>query len=243
MDGTAEKSSGSPGSLGSEWSIAGVGDYDGNGTADILWRNTGTGAILVWLMAGTTRTASSSPGRLATAWQVAALSPYSCQNSNLCAILSTGNNVRANGPFGPGNPAPSATAGGALSPFIWSVGATTLAQNWAAQCNFAHNPDRGDYGENIFAAAGFSTPAPITGSEVVLSWAGEAADYTYSTNSCVAGDECGHYTQLVWRSTNTVGCAIQQCTTNSPFAAPFTDWAFAVCDYSPPGNFNAEQPY
>ena len=35
------------------WSIAGVGDTNGDGWADILWRNTTTGAVVVWLMNGT----------------------------------------------------------------------------------------------------------------------------------------------------------------------------------------------
>jgi len=35
------------------WSIAGVGDTNGDGWADILWRNTTTGDVVVWLMNGT----------------------------------------------------------------------------------------------------------------------------------------------------------------------------------------------
>jgi hypothetical protein len=34
------------------WKIAGVGDYDGNGKADILWRHAVTGQNYVWLMNG-----------------------------------------------------------------------------------------------------------------------------------------------------------------------------------------------
>jgi hypothetical protein len=32
--------------------VAGVGDYTGNGTDDILWRNSGTGQTVEWLMSG-----------------------------------------------------------------------------------------------------------------------------------------------------------------------------------------------
>ena len=34
-----------------DWYIGGVGDYDSDGTADILWRHDTTGGNAVWLMA------------------------------------------------------------------------------------------------------------------------------------------------------------------------------------------------
>ena len=36
------------------WQVAGIGDFDGNGTADVLWRNGSTGENYVYLMDGTT---------------------------------------------------------------------------------------------------------------------------------------------------------------------------------------------
>ena len=35
----------------SDWRVTHVGDFDGDGKADILWRNT-NGAVTVWLMDG-----------------------------------------------------------------------------------------------------------------------------------------------------------------------------------------------
>ena len=114
-----------------------------------------------------------------------------------------------------------------------------VAQNWVNQCTFGYNPDRGDYGETILASAGGEA---VTAQTIVSNWASEAADYTYSTNSCT-GDTCNDYTQLVWRSTTMVGCATKQCSTGSPFGSSSPLWEFAVCDYSPPGNVDAEEPY
>ena len=38
----------------SSWSIAGIGDFDGDGKSDILWRNSATGADAIMLMNGAT---------------------------------------------------------------------------------------------------------------------------------------------------------------------------------------------
>jgi hypothetical protein len=32
------------------WVIAGIGDFDANGATDILWRDSNTGAVAIWLM-------------------------------------------------------------------------------------------------------------------------------------------------------------------------------------------------
>jgi hypothetical protein len=243
MNGTALASHANPGTLATSWTIQSIGDFNGDGKADIFWHNDSTGAVSVWLMNGTARASQGSPGAIATAWQIAPQSPNGCPNSVLCTMLAAMNNVRANGPFGTGNPAPSATTGGALFPFAWSASAATVARNYAAQCSYGHNPNVGPFGENIFAAGSTATPVTLTGTDVVSDWAAEVENYDYNSNSCAIGETCGHYTQLVWRNTTAVGCAVQQCTTNSPFGTSFPDWAFAVCDFSPPGNFNDVMPY
>ncbi|MDR3388045.1 MAG: CAP domain-containing protein [Rudaea sp.] len=134
----------------------------------------------------------------------------------------------------------------AASPAIpiltWNSTVATAAQNWANQCMFAHG-DLGGFGQNIYAAAGF-TP---TLSDAAVAWAGEEPYYDYPNNTCNTADPpntagtCGHYTQVVWRSTMTVGCGFQACSTNSPFA-DFPNWDVIVCDYNPPGN-NGSRPY
>ncbi len=35
------------------WTIAGTGDFDGDGKSDILWRNSRPGEVAIWLMNGT----------------------------------------------------------------------------------------------------------------------------------------------------------------------------------------------
>jgi hypothetical protein len=71
MNGITFPSSGSLGFVTSDWSIQGVGDYDGSGRAGILWRNSTTEQVYVWLMNGTTITSPGSPGSPPAAWQIA----------------------------------------------------------------------------------------------------------------------------------------------------------------------------
>ncbi len=80
----------------------------------------------------------------------------------------------------------------------------------------------------------------------------ELANYCVSCNRvaplaavcCVcSGGMCGHYTQIVWRSTQKLGCGIKVCTKNSPFGASFPTWTYVVCNYQPPGNIIGQKPY
>ena len=54
------------------WQIVGVGDVDGDGRADLVWRNTQTGDVAVWLMNGATVTKSVVVASgVPLAWQIA----------------------------------------------------------------------------------------------------------------------------------------------------------------------------
>jgi hypothetical protein len=71
MDGATLKSTVELGSVsGAGWKVAGMGDYDGNGQADIFFRNTTTGENLVWLRVGSTTNAYTL-SNLDIAWKVA----------------------------------------------------------------------------------------------------------------------------------------------------------------------------
>jgi uncharacterized protein YkwD len=116
-----------------------------------------------------------------------------------------------------------------LPPLKWSNELATYSRRWAntlqATNRSIHNPDS-PFGENIFI-----TGEGATASLVVRQWASESRNYNYRTNSC-SGD-CGHYTQIVWRDTQRIGCAVAH-------NARRTVW---VCSYDPPGNYRNEWPY
>jgi len=132
----------------------------------------------------------------------------------------------------------------ALEPLAWDDDLAATAAAWVARCQdqdapsglIDHNPGRSDghpyyVGENVFASTGKATAEAAVGS-----WADEASDYDLGANTCASNAVCGHYTQLVWRTTLKVGCAIGAC---PGLAFPNT----IVCDYGPGGNVNGQRPY
>jgi uncharacterized protein YkwD len=121
-------------------------------------------------------------------------------------------------------------AGVDVPALVWSDHLAAHAQDWAWQLlrnqQFYHRPNS-NFGENLFEISGGSAlPA-----QVVEDWASEARDYNYRANTC--DGVCGHYTQLVWRNTTEVGCAV----------ARISNVEVWVCNYHPPGNWVGQRPY
>ena len=52
------------------WKVEGVADIDGDGRADIIWHNTFTGAVGVWLMNGINLKAGASAGSIGGSWKL-----------------------------------------------------------------------------------------------------------------------------------------------------------------------------
>jgi uncharacterized protein YkwD len=117
-----------------------------------------------------------------------------------------------------------------VPPLVWSDPLAAHAQEWAdkliARNAFEHSHDS-HYGENLFEIEG----ARATPQQVIDSWASEARGYDYRINRCRG--VCGHYTQLVWRDTKEVGCAVASRGNREVW----------VCNYNPPGNYVGERPY
>jgi len=126
-----------------------------------------------------------------------------------------------------------------LNSLFWDTTLATSAQTWANACSYGHNAV--GFGQNIYAGAYQGTQPANAQDEAIPYWMDEANDYNYSTNQC-SGQECLHYTQIVWRSTTQVGCGYKYCTINSPFGADFPTWHYVVCNYLPQGN-SGGRPY
>lgn len=129
------------------------------------------------------------------------------------------------------------------APLAWSVELGDRAQRWAdtlARRGCRLQVSGGDaVGENLFAAGPLrprtgQRAEPVQPAAVVEAWAAEAADYSYGQNACAPGKTCGHYTQIVWKTTREVGCGMAACPDEGVV------W---VCNYWPAGNLRGQRPY
>ncbi|CAL9022670.1 unnamed protein product [Prunus brigantina] len=113
----------------------------------------------------------------------------------------------------------------------WDSTVEAYAQNYAnssaADCNLVHS--NGTYGENLAKGSG-----SFTGTAAVNLWVAEKPNYNYTSNSCAGGQQCLHYTQVVWKNSVRLGCARVQCSNG---------WWFVTCNYDPPGNYVGQRPY
>jgi hypothetical protein len=58
------------------WVVAGTGDFDGNGSTDILWRDNNTGTVAIWLLDGLQVLQTGSLGAVPSNWLIATTGDY-----------------------------------------------------------------------------------------------------------------------------------------------------------------------
>ncbi|KAF9135351.1 hypothetical protein BGW39_003458 [Mortierella sp. 14UC] len=75
----------------------------------------------------------------------------------------------------------------------------------------------GKYGENLAAGHKNFTTA-------IQGWYDEVNKYNF--NKPGFGSGTGHFTQVVWKRTKTIGCVRRTC----------PKWTMYICEYDPPGN-------
>ncbi len=136
---------------------------------------------------------------------------------------------------------------GVTKKLTYSKTLAASAQAWANNlkrtnhCQMRHSEPDGKYGENLFWGSavdwtdGRKELQKVSSKRVVEDWGSEKADYDYNSNQCAAGAMCGHYTQIVWRTTTKVGCGVAVCEDTKEQV-----WA---CQYQPAGNWLGKKPY
>lgn len=143
-----------------------------------------------------------------------------------------------------------------LAPLAWDQNLANYAQAWANElkskhkCNLYHRQNLGrtegkSYGENLawFWTTQKLAPSAFSSSPnaATYSWAQECRDYSYSSNSCASGKQCGHLTQVIWQKTKKVGCGVAVCQDSGSRSEVW------VCNYDPPGNMTIngikQRPY
>ena len=126
-----------------------------------------------------------------------------------------------------------------VPPLRWDPELAASARVWADYLGrtgqFKHSPDEPGQtpeGENLWAG----TKGYYGVDQMVGLWVAEKADYKmgiFPDNSRSGNLEAvGHYTQLIWRDTRAVGCALARGKSED----------FLVCRYSEAGNVLGQRP-
>ncbi|EFY87326.1 hypothetical protein J3459_010582 [Metarhizium acridum] len=128
----------------------------------------------------------------------------------------------------------------------WDQGLADSATKVANTCIFKHqmDVDGGGYGQNLAAASTNGDSQTDFGVKAVgdMWYNGEVGNYQnlYETGpgNTPLGDY-GHFTQVVWKATLSVGCATVKCQAGT--ALSLESW-YTVCNYKVPGNVVAQYP-
>ncbi|PFH52216.1 hypothetical protein AMATHDRAFT_92905, partial [Amanita thiersii Skay4041] len=113
-------------------------------------------------------------------------------------------------------------------PLTWNDDLYNGTLDWAQQCEFKHSG--GDYGENLATGTG-----DYSFNDGLKLWMDEAAKYNY--NKPGFSERTGHFTQVVWKSTKSVACAMANCAPGTIFDEASR---FLVCRYDPAGNVQGQ---
>uniref|UniRef100_A0A8C5I1L5 Cysteine-rich secretory protein LCCL domain-containing 1-like n=1 Tax=Gouania willdenowi TaxID=441366 RepID=A0A8C5I1L5_GOUWI len=132
---------------------------------------------------------------------------------------------------------------------MWDYELERSAEHWAYSCRWEHGPSHmlTQIGQNLGAHWGRDRPPTYH----VQAWYDEVRHYSYPyAQECnphcplrCSGPVCTHYTQLVWATSNRIGCAINVCYNMNVWGMIWAKAVYLVCNYSPPGNWWGHAPY
>jgi uncharacterized protein YkwD len=120
-----------------------------------------------------------------------------------------------------------------LAPLAWDEALATDAQRWAdtlARAGAFRHAAQGAEGENLW----MGTRGAFSYAEMAGDWVAERRRLAMPARAGGGGwDEAGHYTQIVWRDTRRLGCAVSRNARDDVL----------VCRYWPAGNVAGEIAY
>ncbi|KAL2144757.1 hypothetical protein VTI28DRAFT_8603 [Corynascus sepedonium] len=132
------------------------------------------------------------------------------------------------------------------SALSWSEEHAEYAKTLAERCVFEHDTDigGGGYGQNLAMWGSSEDPEAFGATKSVARAAsngwynGEVnlfppSDYGKDSPDMTNFKEWGHFSQLVWKETEKVGCYSKFCPAGT--LSSYGSW-FTVCNYYPPGN-------
>lgn len=127
----------------------------------------------------------------------------------------------------------------------WNQSLADSAAVLAGSCVWGHDMtiNGGGYGQNLAAQGSSSsdawTPATALENAIISEWYSEesmfASQNLYGQNSPAGSGDYLHFTQVVWKGSETMGCAVAKCGTSNTLFSGMYMW-YTVCNYYPAGN-------
>ncbi|XP_039207864.1 peptidase inhibitor R3HDML [Crotalus tigris] len=132
---------------------------------------------------------------------------------------------------------------------VWDERLARSAEAWAKRCLWEHGPPQlmTLIGQNLAIHSG----RYLSVMDLVKSWYYEKQHYIFPyPHECKPrcpskcnGSVCSHYTQMVWASSNRIGCAVHTCTNINVWGNIWRQAVYLVCNYAIKGNWIGEAPY
>ncbi|XP_041924400.1 cysteine-rich secretory protein LCCL domain-containing 1 [Alosa sapidissima] len=172
-------------------------------------------------------------------WQAKQRGKRAISQSDMQAILDLHNKLR-------GQVYPQSSN---MEHMVWDTELERSAEEWAETCLWEHGPAGllPQIGQNLGVHWGRYRPP----TSHVQAWYDEVRDYSFPyPQECnpycpfrCSGPVCTHYTQLVWATSNRIGCAINLCYDMNVWGQIWSKAVYLVCNYSPKGNWWGHSPY
>lgn len=124
----------------------------------------------------------------------------------------------------------------------WNETLAATALKIAQSCVYAHDTDTdgGGYGQNIGAG---SPPSDVGSMITNMMYNGEIGYYPLpwgeDSPNMSNFEQWGHFSQIVWKDTTSIGCATYECSTLENVSSDVEPY-FTVCNYYPAGNYQGE---
>ena len=114
-----------------------------------------------------------------------------------------------------------------VRPLVWDNNLAVSMQLWIDGCVWGHDLANKVYGENLYAVYGQSMQShDEVMHNAVLAWYNEVSMYNFAYQGF--SEQTGHFTAMIWKNTNAMGCYVKSCSQQG--------FVYAGCRYLPPGN-------
>ncbi|TQW00623.1 hypothetical protein V2A60_001689 [Cordyceps javanica] len=131
----------------------------------------------------------------------------------------------------------------------WDATLAQYAANTAQSCKMEHDMKQGKddgrkYGQNLatYGSDKLGSIEKEIGRAVAEGWYSEVKNYNFYGMADPPANaplqDYGHFSQLVWKGSQKVGCATQRCKPGTLYGG--FDSYLTVCNYDPPGNYQGQ---